>query len=261
MKPLGIHHMSALETSPAEFALFAAAAGCQSISIFTYGSPDRFPLVTQSNKQTFSRRVHDTGLQINNIDAFLMLPHSEVSDFLPAIDLGTELGARCVSTQLFDAEQARVTDRLAELCEYSEKRGLAVAVEFMPLSPGWNTLDSCLELIRNVAKANLGLSIDILHLIRSGSTPKDISAIPPELIRYAQLCDSHDLSANTKYAKEAMAGRLIPGEGEFPIKAFVNALPADVSLELEVPNENGKPAAERIKEAVLATRELLDQLN
>lgn len=258
MRTLGVHHMTAIETSPTEFVEAAAAADCQTISVFTYGDPARFPLLTAANKQAFQRSLAETDLRIINIDAFMILPDTSVDDFLPAVDLGAQLGARCVSTQVFDTEQQRVIETLGRLCDYSEHLGMTVSVEFMALSPAWNTLSSCVELIGSVGKCNLGISIDILHLIRSGAGPEEISTIAPELIAYAQLCDSDDLTAKSDYAREAMSGRLIPGEGSFPIQAFVQALPAQTPLELEVPNADGVPATQRIINAVAATRSLLE---
>lgn len=257
MKPLGIHHMSAIDTSPTEFAMLAADAGYDAISAFAYGDPQRFPLLTGERLQQFKDTLRTTGLKLVNIDAFMLLPNSKPDDYFTAVDLGTELGARCVSTQIFDDNQQRVIDTLGRLCEYSAKSGLAVSIEFMAFSPIANSLQDAVELVKHVGQANLGISIDILHLIRTGGKPEDITRLDPALIRNAQLCDSNDLSVTGDYAEEAMSGRLIPGQGKFPLREFLSALPENVALELEIPNA-GIPARQRVESAIHATRKLLE---
>ncbi len=77
------------------------------------------------------------------------------------------------------------------------------------------------------------------------------------LIVHAQLCNVADLSVTTDYAEEAAGNRLTPGDGVFPLAAFLRALPADIPLELEVPQPPDRPALERVRHIVDATRRLM----
>lgn len=55
------------------------------------------------------------------------------------------------------------------------------------------------------------------------------------LIGYAQLCDAPMISTAGSYMQEAMFARLVPGTGEFPLREWIAALPADLEIGLEVP--------------------------
>ena len=103
----------------------------------------------------------------------------------------------------------------------------------------------------------MGLAVDLLHLVRSGGAPDDIAAIPQELIFYAQFCDSNDLSANQDYATEAGSHRLTPGEGKLPIQEFIQALPKNIPIEIEVPQPPNGSAAKRINDIIEASKQQL----
>jgi len=63
--------------------------------------------------------------------------------------------------------------------------------------------------------------------------------------------------------REAMFGRLAPGEGELPLAAFVAALPPDTSIGVEIPNllqaKAGIGSLQRLRPAVEAVRTLMAQ--
>jgi len=129
----------------------------------------------------------------------------------------------------------------------------------MPLAPGWKTLEETVRLIDQVNKPNLGIGVDLLHLIRSGGTPETVATTDSRYIAYAQLCDSSDLSVTEDYAYEASQHRLTPGDGKFPIREFLNALPPGTPLELEVPQKSEVPALERVEAIVSAARRQIEQ--
>ncbi len=70
----------------------------------------------------------------------------------------------------------------------------------------------------------------------------------------SQICDSVDPGASQDYAAEAAANRLAPGEGTFPIRAFLQSLPSTATLEIEVPQPPDRPAMDRVKAIVAASR-------
>ena len=257
MRALGIHHMTAMELSPVEFVELVAQQGCQSVSLFSCGDPAQFPLVTPANKKVLKTAIRDTGLLVANIDPFIILANTNISDFIPKLELGVDIGAQGLSAVLLDTNEQRTIDRLGELCGLSRRLGLRVAIEFMALSPAWNTLEKAVELIRLLNCPNLGLSIDLLHLIRSGGTIADVAGVAPELIYNVQLCDSMDLGCHADYGVEAMAGRLAPGDGRFPLAELIDVLPANLMLELEVPQSGNRPAQERVRHAVACARQLI----
>jgi sugar phosphate isomerase/epimerase len=262
MHKLGIHHMTALETDPVTFVSLAAETGCQEVSVFAQspGSGSRFPLVTRENLAAVRSRLLDTGVSVANIDAFIITPETDVAAFRPALELGAELGARGAVTILYDRDESRVVDTLGGLCEVAETLALKIAFEFMALTPAWNSLRAAAALVESIGRSNLVLDVDVLHLARSGGCPADVGEIEPGLIAHAQLCDVADLTVTADYAAEAAANRLAPGDGVFPLDAFLRALPRGTPLELEVPQPQDRPPLERMQHAVTATRELLNAI-
>jgi hypothetical protein len=61
--------------------------------------------------------------------------------------------------------------------------------------------------------------------------------------------------------EEAMFERMVPGEGELPLRELLSALPKDIVIELEVPRRSlalaGVSPADRLRPCVEAARRLL----
>ena len=257
MTRIGVHHMSALNSTPADFIKMAADAGSDSVSIFTFGDSRRFPLVNQDNLAAVKTALKDSGLTVANIDAFSIGPDTKIADLLPALDLGVELGAQAVSAQILGSDLSQMMEKLGQLCELSLERGFKVGLEFLPFTSLCRNLAETIELIKALNCANLGMSMDILHLIRSGGTADDVAALSPDLICFAQVCDSQRLDATHDYMMEAVNGRLVPGKGKLPLQAFVAALPTDITIDIEIPNSAAGDPFERIKKALQATQFLV----
>ena len=103
-----------------------------------------------------------------------------------------------------------------------------------------------------------------MHLARAGLGPKDLAALPPDTIGYAQLCDAKFAFTQESYMNEARFERLVPGDGELPLADIVATLPSDIVLGLEIPMlseaQAGVDAVRRIGRCVEATRKLLAAL-
>lgn len=259
MQTPGLHHMTALETDPAEFVSLAAAEGCPTVSLFAAnpGGATAFPLVDGTNLPAVQQRLRDSGVQVANVDVLMLTPRSGPDDLLAALDIGAELGARAAVALLYDDDIARSVDHMAALCEQAAQRGLRIAFEFTAFTPAWNTLAGALELLDRVDHPALAVGLDVLHLVRSGGSASEVADLPTERIAHAQLCDGNSLVATADYGEEAAANRLAPGRGVFPLAEFLRALPEGTALELEVPQPATVPAAERIAQAMAAARELL----
>lgn len=259
MVSLSIGQLTALEVQPPEFVRIAADAGAQSVSMMVNSPNPRtpFPEVTPDNLEAVQQVLRDTGLRVNNVECFMLTPHTVVENFRPAFVLGQQLGAIGATALVYDSDEEQVLRNLRQLCDLGEEYNLRINLEFMAMTPKWSSLTTAAELIQKVGKNNLGLGVDLLHFVRSGSTLADLASVPAEIIYYAQLCDSLDTSVNQDYAHEASAQRLAPGAGKFAIKEFVAALPDHAFLELEVPQSADVPAGERVKAIVAATRDAI----
>ncbi|TGD73298.1 sugar phosphate isomerase/epimerase [Mangrovimicrobium sediminis] len=260
MGTLGVHQMCALEIQPLELVRIAAEVGCQEVSVVSQPldpANNIFPLVTADNIAALKQELAATGVGVANIEAFPIAPAAPVEAYRPALELGASLGARGATALLFDTEESRVVETLARFGEVAGEYGLRVGIEFMALSPRWNTLESMRDLVVKVGSSNVGIGIDLLHLVRSGGRPADVLALDPALFAYAQLCDGANLDVTTDYVEEAVGNRLAPGEGCFPVVDFLRALPAGAAVELEVPQPVTRPALERIGHAAHCAREQL----
>jgi sugar phosphate isomerase/epimerase len=256
MVDLSLGQFTAIEVDPVRYIAIAASAGCQKVSLLTCSpSPQMpLPLVTRENFATVRKALDTTGLTVSNVECFMITPDTNVEVFRQALAMGKDLGAVGATTLLFDADERRVKAKLSQLCAMAGEYGLRTSIEFMPMTPGWHTIAETAALIKEIGHPNLGICVDLLHLIRSGGTPEDVTAIPKELIHCAQLCDSADIGAHRDYAMEASSSRLAPGEGRLPLLAFLRSLPATAALEIEVPQSQEHPAEERVKDIIDATR-------
>jgi sugar phosphate isomerase/epimerase len=152
-----------------------------------------------------------------------------------AIDLTVELGAPMVVCTCTDPNHDRWVDLAASYCEAANEANLKIALEFAPFSEA-KSLDVGCNLMERVGASNLGLLVDSLHLARSGGKPSDLRKVDPGKIFVVQLCDVLAKSPSTdQLLYEAINSRLYPGDGELPLYDFLDALPAGVEIECEVP--------------------------
>jgi sugar phosphate isomerase/epimerase len=136
-------------------------------------------------------------------------------------------------------------------------------LEFMIFS-SVRTLVDAVRVIDRTAHPAAAILVDALHMQRSGATPADIAALPATLLPYAQLCDgpSEPIRPAAKIAlSEARTGRLLPGDGELPLRQLIDALPADASLCVEAPVAKlaGQPPEKIARLAYSAMSRLLGQ--
>ena len=100
--------------------------------------------------------------------------------------------------------------------------------------------------------------------MRSGSSADDLAAIDPAHIGYAQLNDTTLRPRIENYLEEAMFERMVPGEGELPLRDILSALPADIVIEIEVPRRSlalsGVGPIDRLRPCVEAARRLLSEI-
>ena len=101
--------------------------------------------------------------------------------------------------------------------------------------------------------------MDSLHLARTGGIPDDLVGVSG--IRGAQICDGPRIMPPDRQEFEGLEQRQLPGDGEFPLKAFLKTLPPDIHLGVEVPlrdlRDRGVGPRERARLAVMATRRIM----
>jgi sugar phosphate isomerase/epimerase len=237
--------------------------GYQHVCLFTevpaeYG--DLFPLARGTEMiRAIRRRLAETGLSVCNIDFFPLTPDVHVAEYREGLETGAELRARSATAVINDSDDARAIANFADLCTLARKYALQIGLEFMPLS-AVKTLAHAERIVRAAAQPNGAIVIDPLHLIRSGGAPADIQRLDPALVGYVQICDG-PAGVTEDYLAEAIGDREIPGDGEFPLRAYVDALPHGKALAAEVPlnrlRARGVSPRERARRILTGTRRVL----
>jgi sugar phosphate isomerase/epimerase len=264
MRALSLDHLTAFEMPPPELVSIAAELGCQHVSLWTQQPmPGSFPLVDRSNLAETKRRLNDTGVTLRSVECFNLMPDVVVDDFRPALELGAELGGKAaLAINYMDPDESRCADNFARLCALAATFGLGVNVEFIAMGYVRTPADAQ-RLIERSGATNAAINCDLLHVVRSDSSPADIARLPPSLIGYGQICDGPLQISDDLLVIEGMQQRQIPGEGEFPVGEFLAALPPEVIVGVEVPlkklRDAGVPALERARRAMAGTRAALDR--
>jgi len=264
MHALSLEQLTIFEASPPDLVSIAAALGCRAISLYMHPIAEDFPVAPLLGDTTVRRataqRCAETGVAVHTLEGFPLLPDTKIDSLRGAMESGAWLGAKQVTTGAYGLEPSVVVDRFAELCVLASEFRLNVNLEFVGFS-SVRSLPAAVAVVTAAAQPNAGIVVDILHLTRSGGSPADLVHVDPALIGLAHMCDGPLQAREDPYTTEAAYERQIPGQGEFPLRAFVAALPADVMIGVEVPSRRLRaqrvPPLERARQAVDATRHLL----
>jgi xylose isomerase domain protein TIM barrel len=179
----------------------------------------------------------ETGVRVWDIELARVMAGIDYDSYLPALEVGAELGATTLLASVWTEDLGEQVDGLGRVAERAGRFGLRVVAEFVALS-AIQTPEQMSRLVREVGAPNLGILIDVYHWMRAGASLKDIAALPPQWLPMLHLCDC---SSETPPDSEALRvevreRRLYVGEGDAPIPALVAALPADAVLAIEQPN-------------------------
>jgi len=271
MNRIAIEALSVFGMPPVAFINLAADLGCANISILPvpispnpHGYPPFDVLGDPGLRREMKAAMRDRGVAISLAEGFGVVPDVEARDRLADLDAVAELGARQVSLGIRDPDLARAYDQLALLAEMAAERGMTSTTEFAPTLT-IKSLAMALDAVRYVGRRDYRLTIDAMHLIRSGSTVEDLAALDPDVIGYFQICDVPLVSEFDSYGEEARTERRIPGAGELPLLDLLRIVPADRIVGLEIPLLTAASAGvgplDRLRPAVEATRALLAQLD
>lgn len=261
---LSISHLTVLDATPPELVSVAGAAGFDAVGIRVWPAADEppYPMLGETSmmRETLAR-LGDTGVRVLDVEVLRLRPDSRHEEALRILDAGMRLGARGVLVICNDPEDERLVERFAAVCEAAAERRIRACLEFMIFSTV-KTLADAVRVLDRAAHPAGAVLVDALHLQRSGGTPADVVAVAPDRLPYAQLCDApfEPVRPPEEVAlTEARTGRLLPGDGELPLRELVDALPPGASLAVESPVAElaGKPASERARLAYASLTRLL----
>lgn len=176
--------------------------------------------------------LEDNGLALEQVEAIPEWPPNE-----EVIAVCAELGGGMVVAMRFGdmpLDLAREADTLARFAALAGTYSLRAAIEFVAFStiPDAVTAWRLVEL----SGSDAALVVDLAHHRRGGGDDAALFAIPPDRIASIQLADG-PAQAPEDLLQEASTGRLWPGEGDFGVAGFVNALKArgvEASIGLEL---------------------------
>jgi sugar phosphate isomerase/epimerase len=237
---LSLAHLTVLPANPLELIEIGARAGFDAVGLRVvppFPTDVIVPVVGDAALQRhIKQRLSETGVGMFDIEAFWLMPESDLQFMRRAIEIGAEFGARHVLIVGNDPDASRMRDNFAELCSYCGEFGLRPMLEFIPYSQ-IRSLEAAHAFLEVTDQDNAGLLVDSLHLSRSGGTAADLASYPSELFTYMHLCDARMPAPTGPDVRiEAREHRLYPGEGALELADFVRAFPQGTPVSIEAPN-------------------------
>lgn len=238
---VSLHHLTALDATPAELVSIAHDLDCACVSLFTWVPPharSRFPLLHDASGVAEVRaRLRDTGVRVCNLEVFPLAADTPLDTYRDAPALGADLGAMRATAHVQEADPARAADLFGTFCRLAAEYQLQVGLEFTSFS-AVRTLAAAAHIVRAAAAANGSIAFDPLHHMRNGG---DVAGLAGAAIGYAQVCDGPLQAPDDLYA-EAVSERAVPGEGAFPLSALLRHIAPDVVIDVEVPQHAARAA-------------------
>ena len=265
---LSLAHLTVMDASPLELVDAAAAGGFNSIGLRIISTNPTFNIVPVVGDEVMIRAIEERlryhGIDILDVEAVQLVPDTDVGKLMPALETATRLGARYLQVANYDPDEGRAADNLAQIADAAQRLEIKPMLEFVSFYPMTRTVKSALRLLRRAGHENAGLVIDTLHLIRSGGGPSDLQSMDPDVLGYCQICDGRVTAPPPDRLRvEALGDRLYPGQGDFPMREIIAALPAGVPLSVEAPcaADAHRPIAERGRRCGETTRSFLQAIS
>jgi 4-hydroxyphenylpyruvate dioxygenase len=144
-----------------------------------------------------------------------------------------------------------------ELGERAARRGFRVAFEALAWGRHINDYRDAWEVVRRADHPAVGLVLDSFHILARNTDLGAIRSIPKDRIFLVQMADAPRLDMD--YLSWSRHYRCFPGQGEFPIDEFMDALRAtgfDGLVSLEIFNDSFRAGSPR-RVAIDGQRSLL----
>lgn len=238
--PLSLEPLSLPEVPAGALVEIAGHVGFDYVSLFLNPPAPTLPADAIVADLTLRRATMAAmkrfGVRLLNIECFNLTAEARVDDFAIALACGHELGALTASVIVNENDdRSDILKKFNRLCDMAAEMSIRVNVEFFAMSKSMGTLEAATALVRDSHRANAAVVIDVLHLIRTGGSIDVLTVMDPNLIGAAQISDGPLLRPESEFHDEAASNRQVPGAGEFPLKAFLAALPRDIIVGVEVP--------------------------
>ena len=251
-------YLTVLGCPPPEMTYIAARAGYDFVSFrpIYMGLPGEPNFELSANPQLLRQTktaLASTGLRVLDIELARVQDGLDPKKYLPAMEVGAELGAKHVISSIWTDDRVFATECYAQLCDLARPLGLTMDLEFVTFA-SVKTLQDALQVLRAARRENCGVLVDLLHFSRSRVGLAELNAVPREWFHFVHLCDAPAAipTTNEELIHTAREERLYPGEGGIDIAAILQRIP-DVPYSIEAPH------LARVKESYRPAARLLSQ--
>jgi sugar phosphate isomerase/epimerase len=240
MPQFSLAALTALDLPPAKLVDVAHACGYEQVGLRLLAAMPggtAYPLMDdRAQLRETKARLAATGIRVADLEVVAFRENTVVASLEPFLEAGRELGARHTLVAAYDPDLERFADRFAEYCALAERFGLTADLEFMP----WTfvpDMPAAWRIVGTTRSSAAGVLIDALHFERSGGRLEDLGKIPPHRLHYWQICDAPAERPATMEAMihAAREERMFPGEGGIDLVSLAKAMPADITVSIEVP--------------------------
>jgi sugar phosphate isomerase/epimerase len=249
------------EFTPLQTATAAAASGWEAVGLWVETAS-----WTASTTRDLRSLTSDAGLRVMDVEVVWIKPGNFDPNHLRLLDIGLELGADNVLVVSSDPDMDATATTLQHLVAHVRGTPMRVALEFAAFTE-IRSLTAALAVLARPGLEDATLLIDPLHYARLHEAPAALAALPQHLFSYAQLCDAPAVGPHADdtaaILHEALDLRLMPGEGELPLFALLDALPHDLPLSIELRSkalrDNFPDPAERARALLKASRRMIGE--
>ena len=214
---------------PARFVEVTAGAGWKATGVWF----DQKSWSSTTSREV-KRRIDDTGIEAVDMEVIRLGRSIDTGKAL--IEAACEVGAKniLVVSSLHSSEET--ADQLSHLCSLAKAGDITICLEFMKFT-SVKSLSDALEVVKLVDAPNVGILLDLLHVVRSGTTFKQIEACDSRLFPYAQWCDGTAQPvgwSDSELITDALDDRLIPSEGKLDALEFESLFDTGIPFSIEV---------------------------
>ncbi|TDP97986.1 sugar phosphate isomerase/epimerase family protein [Labedaea rhizosphaerae] len=153
--------------------------------------------------------------------------------------------------------------RFAALCDRAADHGVDIALECLSFMPGFSHA-KMVDVVTLADRPNATVQVDMWHLMRDPTGVPSLDRLTGKQIAGVELCDG-PAQPPADLMKEAVDGRLLPGDGEWDIAGVLRTLDAkgvDVPISVEILSEELRTLTprENVARTVTAVRDYLERI-
>ena len=189
---------------------------------------------SSSTSREVKRRIDDTGIEAVDMEVIRLGRSIDTGKAL--IEAACEVGAKNILVVSSLHSSKETAEQLSHLCSLAKAGDITICLEFMKFT-SVKSLSDALEVVKLVDAPNVGILLDLLHVVRSGTTFKEIKACDPNLFPYVQWCDGTAQPvgwSDSDLITDALDDRLIPSEGKLDALTFESLFDTGIPFSIEV---------------------------